>query len=154
MDFQLNLTAEPITAAYPVEPLIVAPETPLRDIFALMRDEKTGSLIVCRDGVLEGILTERDVLRLMATGLELDRPVEELMIRDPVTIDHNETVGAAIQKMAQGGYRRLPMVDQEHRPQGMIKVSGIVRYLVEHVPQSVYNLPPDPQKGMQEREGA
>ena len=76
------------------------------------------------------------------------------MSSEPVTIPSGTTVGEAIRKMAQGGYRRLPIIDDGGRPEGVLKVSGIVRYLVEHFPESVYNLPPEPRPTTQEREGA
>jgi CBS domain-containing protein len=71
-----------------------------------------------------------------------------------VTILSSDTVGVAIAKMSSGGYRRLPLVDEENRPVGMLKVSGILRFLVEHFPKMVYTLPPSPHHRMQQREGA
>ena len=46
--------------------------------------------------------------------------------------------------MAEGGYRHLPMVDKARKPTGVVAVHGIVHYLVDHFPETVYNLPPDP----------
>ena len=76
------------------------------------------------------------------------------MVPDPVTLSDRDTVGQAIAKMAYGGYRRLPIVDGEGRPQGLVKTSGILHYLVEHFPSVVYNLPPTPHHTPQQREGA
>jgi hypothetical protein len=56
--------------------------------------------------------------------------------------------------MAEGGYRHLPMIDGEGRPTGVMAVHGIVHYLVDHFPATVYNLPPDPKATTKEREGA
>jgi hypothetical protein len=56
--------------------------------------------------------------------------------------------------MSFGGYRRLPIVDDKGRPTGLLKVPGILHYLVEHFPNVVYNLPPTPHHSTQEREGA
>ena len=52
-------------------------------------------------------------------------------------------MGDAIRSMAEGGYRHLPMVDS-HKPTGVVAVHGIVHYLVDHFPETVYNLHPDP----------
>jgi len=65
-----------------------------------------------------------------------------------------DTVADAIRTMSQGGYRRVPVVDELGRPLGVIKVAHIVHYLVDFFPQTVYNLPPDPDAVMQQREGA
>jgi hypothetical protein len=56
--------------------------------------------------------------------------------------------------MAEGGYRHLPIVDDQHRPTGVVAVHGIVHYLVDHFPNTVYNLPPDPKASTRDREGA
>ena len=150
----MNLEAELISEAHPVEPLSVIPDTPVREVLALMKAQKTGSVIICRDGKLAGIFTERDALNLMAKDASLDVPISEIMISAPSTLSANDTVGTAVKIMSKGGYRRLPVVDGEGRPVTFVKVSGIVRYLIEHFPQTVYNLPPEPDQAMQTREGA
>jgi hypothetical protein len=63
-------------------------------------------------------------------------------------------VGKAIGLMSAGGFRRLPIVDDQGKPVGLLKVSGILHYLVEHFPKVVYTLPPAPHHKMGEREGA
>ena len=72
----------------------------------------------------------------------------------PATIPATATVAEAIRSMAEGGYRHLPMVDQDGRPTGVVAVNGIVHYLVDHFPATVYNLPPNPRPTTKEREGA
>lgn len=154
MDFKLNLDSELVECAYPAEPLAVEPHIPVREVFRILREQQVGSLMVCHDGVLAGIFTERDALQLIASGADLDVPIESVMVTGLVTVRKSDTVGTAIRKMASGGYRRLPIVDESGRPVGMVKASGIVHYLVEHFPSAVYNLPPEPNPVTQEREGA
>jgi CBS domain-containing protein len=72
----------------------------------------------------------------------------------PATIPSTATVGDAIRVMSEGGYRHLPIVDDSGKPTGVVAVHGIVRYLVDHFPETVYNLPPDPKAAPREREGA
>lgn len=155
MDFHLHLNTETVGHAHPAEPCCVAPEATVREVIETLRAHKTGSAIVCRDGVLVGVFTERDALKLIAKGSsEFDAPIEKFMVKSPVTIHAGDTVGSAIAKMSSGGYRRLPLVDDENRPVGLLKVSGILRFLVEHFPKMVYTLPPSPHHRMQQREGA
>jgi CBS domain-containing protein len=101
-----------------------------------------------------GILTERDALKLMAGGADFSQPVHEVMSSPPATIPANATVGEAIRTMSEGGYRHLPIVDHQERPTGVVAVHGIVHYLVDHFPATVYNLPPNPNDATKEREGA
>ena len=73
-----------------------------------------------------------------------DRPIEEVMNPNPATIFPTDNVQTAISRMARGGFRRLPVVDEENRPLAMLKVTAILHYLVQHFPEFVYNLPPSP----------
>jgi CBS domain-containing protein len=153
VDLELNLTTESVELASPLPPLCVSPETSLRDVFELLKGEGRGSVLVCRDGAIVGIFTERDALRLMARGGNLDAPVETVMIRDPATIDAQASVAEAVERMSSGGYRRLPIVDRQRRPVGVVHVGGIVHYLAEHFPKTIYNQPPVPHPVTQDREG-
>jgi CBS domain-containing protein len=154
VDFELNLTTETVSRAGLAEPVCVGPETSVRTVLQTLQQHRTGSLLVCSAEKLVGIFTERDALRLLAQGADLDVPVETVMARDPVVLRASDTVATAIKKMSGGGYRRLPVVDAEGRPLGIVKVSTIVRFLVEHFPRTIYNLPPDPHPVMQQPEGA
>jgi hypothetical protein len=48
----------------------------------------------------------------------------------------------------------MPIVDPSGKPTGVVAVHGIVHYLVDHFPETVYNLPPNPKDAQREREGA
>jgi CBS domain-containing protein len=89
----------------------------------------------------------------MAAGAELDRPLQSVMVPQPATVDCTATVAQAMQKMTAGGYRRLPIVDQQHRPTGLVSVKGMIHYLCEHFPRVVYNQPPVAHHITHEREG-
>ncbi len=154
MDIQLNLNSETVNRAEPVKPLIVEPTATVGQVLRLLKEHKTGCVLICRDQVLEGIFTERDALKLMAQRADWDTPIQQVMIRNPVTLSSTSTVGQAIGKMAAGGYRRMPIVDQQNRPLGLLKVSGILHYLVQHFPNVVYTLPPKPHYVNPQREGA
>ncbi len=154
MVFELNLDNDPVTRAHPEKPLLVGPQDTLRSVLELLKESDHGSVLVRQKEKLVGIFTERDILRLMAKGSDLEVTMEEVMIRNVVTIREDESVKTAITKMSAGGYRRLPVVDAELRPIGILKVASVLHYLVEHVPAAIYNLPPAPHHATQEREGA
>lgn len=154
VNFQLNLNTETVNHANPASPPCVEPHVTVREVMEAMKAERRGCAMICRDGVLVGIFTERDALRLMAADANLNVPIETVMVRNPVTLAARDTVGRAISKMSLGGYRRLPIVDEAGRPVGVLKVPGILHYLVEHFPNMVYTLPPTPHHAMQQREGA
>lgn len=154
MSYQLHLDTETVDHAFPAQALCVEPGTTVRQVFAELRQQNRGCVLVCRDGKLIGIFTERDALKLMAEEADLDVPVEAHMTSRVLTLSTIDTVGSAIQRMASGGYRRMPIVDKDGRPIGVLGVSGILHYLVEDFPKVVYTLPPQPHHTMQQREGA
>ena len=154
MDFQLSLDSEGVGAAYPESPLAATPSDSVGQVLQLMRAQRSGVVVVCDGTKLVGILTERDALRLMAAGADFTAPIRDVMTSSPATISSSATVGDAIRAMSQGGYRHLPIVDADGKPTGVVVVYGIVHYLVDHFPETVYNLPPDPKSAPREREGA
>lgn len=159
MSFQLSLSTDLVTAAYPYDPLLVAPDATVGDVLQLLRAQKTSSVLICdgdgSDGSkLLGIFTERDALKWMAASKPLDRPISEAMSSEPVSIDADATVSETIRRMSKGGYRRLPIMAPDGTPSGMVGVRGLLHYLVDHFPETIYNLPPKPGSFTGEREGA
>ena len=154
MNFQLRLDAESVEHAFPSDPLAVDPQTSVREVFLLLKDSHAGHVIVGQTGEIQGIFTERDALKLMAEGADLQPPVADVMSADPVTLGTDDTVGKAITIMSRGGYRRLPIVDETSALRGVLKSSGILHYLVQHFPNTIYTLPPEPNHTTQTREGA
>ncbi len=153
MDIKLN--SETVEQAKSEMTLIVQTGTPVRDVFHLMRANDKGSVLVCKGEKLLGIFTERDALKLMASGASLDGTIDEVMVKNPTTIHRSASIASAIKEMSHGGYRRLPIVDDDDLLVGWVKVSGILHYMIDFFPETVFNLPPEPSNEiMAEREGA
>ena len=153
LDFQLSLENEGVGSAYPDQPLAATADDTVGNVMQLLRAQRTGAVLICEGTRLVGIFTERDALKIMAGGGDLSKSVREVMSSPPVTIASTATVGEAIRKMSEGAYRHLPIVDSDQKPTGVLAVHGIVHYLVDHFPETVYNLPPDT-KAARAREGA
>jgi len=154
VSFHLSLNTEPVTAAYPNDPLLVSPAAKVGDVLRLLQANRAGSVLVCEESRLLGVFTERDALAWMASGQSAEMAIESLMSRDLQTLNDTATVGEAIRLMSQGGYRRLPIVSADGTPTGVAAAQGIVHYLVDHFPQTIYTLPPKPDSLTNDREGA
>jgi len=154
LDFQLSLESEGVGSAYPDQPLAATADDTVGNVMQLLRAQRTGAVLICEGTKLVGIFTERDALKLMSSGADLSKAVRDVMSSPPVTIASTATVGEAIRKMSEGAYVHLPIVDSDQKPTGVLAVHGIVHYLVDHFPETVYNLPPDPKAKPREREGA
>jgi CBS domain-containing protein len=155
MDLAKTLKIDSVSRLHPSVPLRVTPAQTVGEAVALMRREGVGCLVVCEGEKVVGIFTERDLTRrVLAAGKALGATMAQCMTPNPVVVHRKEPVGAAIRRMEQGGYRHLPVLDEADRLVGMLSVKRIIHYLVEHFPQTIYNLPPDPGVIQQEREGA
>ena len=137
-------------------PLLAGPETTVREAIRLLQENKTGCLIVCDpSGKAIGIFTERDVFRLViGQRIELDSPIREVMSTDLAAVQETDPIRQAIRLLYERGLRHLPVLNDDGEPIGVVSVRRMMEYVVEHFPQTVYNLPPDPSQVLEGREGA
>ena len=101
------------------------PQETVRDAAIGMAAHHCGSVLVARGDVLIGIFTERDLLaRVVAAGRGLDTQLLEVMTANPETIAADAPVGDAIRQMSEGGYRHLPVIDDE-RVLGVLSIRDL-----------------------------
>ena len=94
--------------------ITVAASAMISQAVGAMSKAGVGSVLVLEDGALLGILTERDVLRAfdqMHADPARVSPVSKGMTRDPQTIDPDAKVGQAMDRMLDGGFRHLPVME-------------------------------------------
>jgi CBS domain-containing protein len=132
---------------------VLHPLQTVREAIASMRQCRHGSAIVCDEGRLVGIFTERDLLRVLG-GPGIESRVGDVMTRDPRTVVTTDSLSAATRLMDRGGYRRLPVLDPDGRPVGVLDVKAIMHRVVEHFPEAVYNQAAHAQLLARHREGA
>lgn len=154
MELARNLKTECISRLHPTEAHVLSPQQTVSEAVVMMRQFKVGCVLTYENDQLVGIFTERDLLRrVLAVGKPLTTPLSDCMTRKPVTVDPNEPINVAIRHMEEGGYRHLPVIDNNGQAVGVLSVKRIVHYLVEHFPSTVYNQPPDPDSVPQTPEG-
>jgi CBS domain-containing protein len=96
-----------------------------------------GAVLVMEGDRLEGILTERDLMRAVATGYTDDARVGDWMTRQPETVDASDATDHAASLMIHGGFRHLPVVDQG-RVAGIISIRDLMRVaLADSSPRGV-----------------
>jgi CBS domain-containing protein len=110
--------------------LTVDPGTPLNEAAARMSDRGVGAILVLSGESVSGILTERDILRAVATGGVEGTHVAAWMTRDPETVDSSESTGQAAALMIHGGFRHLPVIDGG-RPVGIVSIRDLMRLVVD-----------------------
>lgn len=146
---QLNESAlqEPISILPYVPPANVAPNASVAEAIHVMQEQNVGCVLVLQDDRLAGIFTERDLLnKVLGRDQDLARvSVESVMTADPDALPVDAPIAFALNRMGEGGFRRLALVDADHRPVGMLSVKHIISYLAEFFPETVLNLPPQPE---------
>ena len=65
-----------------------------------------------------------------------------VMTRDPQVLSPRDRVAYAVHCMSVAGYRTVPLVDTARRPIGIVTVTDVIRWLANHFPATVLNLPP------------
>ncbi len=88
----------------------------------LMAEKKIGALLVLENQKIVGIFTERDALnKILAAGLDPDASVlAQVMAHEPQTIRANKPLAYALHMMTEGGFRHVPVVDDDGLPVGMV----------------------------------
>jgi CBS domain-containing protein len=145
--FDSYILQEPIRALPHAEPLSVTRETSVVEAVRLMQEHHVGCVLVQDEGRLVGIFTERDVLnKIVGSRRSPGRTkVGTVMTADPEALTADAPIAFALNLMSEGGFRHVPLVDNAHRPVGVLSVKHIVSYLAEFFPQEVRNLPPRPE---------
>ncbi|HEX7582571.1 MAG TPA: CBS domain-containing protein [Gaiellaceae bacterium] len=110
--------------------LTVEPTTDLSDAAERMVERGVGAALVLTGEIVSGILTERDVLRAVATGSVEGTHVAAWMTRDPETVNVSESLGQAAAIMIHGGFRHIPVLDGG-KPVGIVSIRDLMRVVVD-----------------------
>jgi CBS domain-containing protein len=132
--FEHDILTDRISVLQPREPVVVAPDTPVREVLDLLVGQSIGCAIVVDEGEVVGIFSERDALMRVNTDVErcADRPICEFMTPQPETIERDGRITFALHKMDVGGYRHVPVV-HDGRIEGVISIRDILNYLATHL---------------------
>lgn len=103
----------------------------LSEVAQRMVDRDVGAVLVMDGGALSGILTERDVLRAVAAGIEAETVVADWMTRDPETMGPDDTTQHAAVLMIHGGFRHLPLVEGSDVV-GMLSIRDLMRVVLDN----------------------
>jgi CBS domain-containing protein len=112
--------------------LSVGPEAKLSAAVKLLGERKIGAVLVMSKGDIDGILSERDIVRVLSergAGV-LDEPVSEVMTRKVISCRQSDTVAAIMEMMTTGKFRHLPVVEGD-RVVGLISIGDIVKWRVQ-----------------------
>jgi CBS domain-containing protein len=110
----------------------VEPVAKLSAAVKVLGECKIGAVLVMSNGGVEGILSERDIVRVLGErgASVLDEPVSEVMTRKVVSCRQSDTVSAIMEMMTNGKFRHLPVLEGD-RVVGLISIGDIVKWRVQ-----------------------
>jgi CBS domain-containing protein len=127
----------------------------LRETIEAMKAKRLGCALICDQGRLVGLFTERDLLnRVIGEPVSYAAPIDQFMTPNPAKLNLDDTVAEAMRLMYDRDYRNIPLVDHEGRAAGVVTVHDLITYFAEHFPTEALNLPPDTGKLIMQAEGA
>ena len=107
---------------------VIAPGATFAAAASTLRDRRISSLVVSEGGRPEGIVTERDIVSVIADGLDPGATsIGERMAGEPLTVDRGADIREAARLMAERGIRHLPVVDGGELV-GMISMRDLVTW--------------------------
>lgn len=109
----------------------VSPETTTLNALRFMADKNVGALLILEDGILRGIVSERDFVRRIAEerACQMDRPISDYMTTKVITVRLEDTIQDCMQVMTDRHIRHLPVVDGD-RLVGLISNRDVVKALI------------------------
>lgn len=126
------MTVARILALKGYDVVTAAPHRTMGEIVAMLAEKRIGTVVVANaDGGIAGIVSERDVVKALAAhgaGM-LSDPVSAYMTRAVVTVGSDETVEDVMDRMTEGKFRHIPVVDGR-RLAGIVSIGDVVKHRI------------------------
>lgn len=110
-------------------PITVKPESTIQEASEIMEKNNVGAVLVMKDGVLRGILTEKDIIRATGNKIPPTTAVKKIMSEDIISIGPNSTIKEAAKLMIEKDFRRIPVVS-EGRCLGIVTMKDVLKALL------------------------
>jgi CBS domain-containing protein len=103
------------------------PKTSIKAAIETLHEKHIGSLLITdEDQKCMGIFTERDVIRLVAQGVNLDTPIEKVMTSNVITIGEEASLEEARRLIVTHAVRHLPVVNDQAKLVGLLSVRKLL----------------------------
>ena len=131
--FGALILSDTIEKLAPPEPLIVKPDSTIKEAVELMIKHGHGSVLVVDSEELVGIFTERDLLkRVVRERLDVNTiKISEVMTSEPQSLSGSDSIAYALNRMAVHSIRHIPIIT-DSKVSGFISVRGMLKYISEH----------------------
>ena len=96
----------------------------------MVENNVTGLPVVNDDGTLAGVVTEKDVLRLLYDAEDRQGKVEDFMTTNVVAFEQDDSLIEITESFIQNHFRRVPIVDKG-KLVGIISRKDIIAYILK-----------------------
>ncbi|MBC7332790.1 MAG: CBS domain-containing protein [Synergistetes bacterium] len=142
--FSNYLLKVPVSLVMDREFLKLKPDATVDTLINSFTHEETAAVIVDEKDRLLGLITMKDLLRFFIppskysiVGLSVLRSslitkgciLENIMVKNPITVNINDILGQAIKIILETGKHHLPVIDGEKKVHGLLEVKDIVRFI-------------------------
>jgi CBS domain-containing protein len=129
------MKVEEILRAKGAEVETIRPEAKVVMAVHRMRMQNVGALVVSRDGKVEGVLSERDIVRgLTRHGADLlDMSVVAVMSRPVPVCSPDDSLVTVMAQMTRTRNRHVPVVDAAGELCGIVSVGDVVKHRLEEM---------------------
>ena len=111
--------------------ITVKKDTPVYDaIELLLNNHITGLPIVDDNDNLVGMITEKDVLKLLYANIKEDAKVEQFMTKDVVTFDESDNLTDLAECFIHNNFRRVPIL-KNGKIVGILSKKDIIAYILK-----------------------
>jgi len=136
--------------------VIIQSDQTVREVCEALRQAKLGAAVTVDEaGRPLGMFNEKILMRILAENPQVvDEPVREYLTRSVVTVSRDDTIDTLIATMQTQKLRWVCVVDAAGKATALTGLRGVMEYVVEHFPRSVYSHPMRSKLATEEREGA
>ncbi len=111
-------------------------DAPLQDVIELLvNHDITGLPVVDDDGTLMGVITEKDIMGLLAEGHAISGRAEDYMTRNVVCFDQDDDLIAVCECLVANHFRRVPILHWG-KLVGIISRRDLIKYILEPIGQT------------------
>ena len=129
------MTVKAILAQKGGDVVTIEPTATLAAATKLLADRRIGAVLILGvEGRVAGILSERDIVRVLAErgAAALNERVDQVMTRRVFTCSESDTVAQVMEQMTAGKFRHVPVIEQG-KTAGIISIGDVVKYRLHEI---------------------
>ena len=133
--FQNAMMTTPVGALLTGKDLLVAsPKDPILQIVKVLQTEEKNCVLIYEKKKLVGIISNRDLLKKAAfPSKDLSKiTAAQVMTPNPECVKPEDPIAYAVNKMAMGGYRHVPVLRDDGTPVSILTIKDVLSFLTSH----------------------